>query len=184
MRIAGLLWAAFSVYWGVAAFRVKQTKAKESWGSRLTHMVPMGVGFALLFSNALRRGALTRRFLPDYPATQFLGILLTLGGIGLAIWARSTLGQNWSAVVTLKVDHQLIRSGPYAHMRHPIYSGILLAAAGTAITLGEWRGALGVFFILLALLRKVRIEDAWLGRQFGREFEEYCRETPSLAPKF
>lgn len=183
MRVTSLLWAAFAAYWGIAAFRVKQTKAKESWVSRITHLVPMGVGFALLFSNALRRGALARRFLPDHPAIQSLGILLTLGGIGLAIWARRTLGQNWSGIVTLKVDHQLIRSGPYAYVRHPIYSGILLAAAATAVTLGEWRGVLGVLIIVLAAVRKARIEDAWLRKQFGREFEEYRRETPALVPK-
>lgn len=69
----------------------------------------------------------------------WLGLLMVICGLAFAVWARIHLGRNWSGTVTVKEDHELIRSGPYGIVRHPIYTGLLLAIAGTAIVFGEWR---------------------------------------------
>ena len=78
--------------------------------------------------------------MPQTALFGMAGIVLTYAGLMLAIWARLSLGTNWSAVVDRKIGHELIRSGPYAYLRHPTYSGLLLAVIGTAIEIGEWRG--------------------------------------------
>ncbi len=71
-----------------------------------------------------------------------IGLILTALGIAFAFWARYSLGQNWSSKVTIKVEHELIRNGPYAYVRHPIYTGILLALVGTALAIAEWRAVI------------------------------------------
>jgi protein-S-isoprenylcysteine O-methyltransferase Ste14 len=83
----------------------------------------------------------------------------------------------------LKEDHELIRSGPYAKVRHPIYSGVLLGAAGTALVQGKWRDILGIGLIFLAHSFKARKEEALMTRQFGSEYDEYRKQTGALIPR-
>jgi protein-S-isoprenylcysteine O-methyltransferase Ste14 len=119
--------------------------------------------FVLLYSERLALGPLGWRFVPDSALVRNSGIALTFVGAAVAIWARYSLGQYWSGRVTLKVDHQLIRFGPYAHVRHPIYSGLLLAMAGTALVIGEWRAAVGVLLAIVEFSRKAaRKRPCWL----------------------
>jgi protein-S-isoprenylcysteine O-methyltransferase Ste14 len=114
----------------------------------------------------------------------FIGLVLTAVGLGLAVWARLHLGENWSASVTIKEGHDLIRSGPYAYLRHPIYSGILLALLGTVVALGEWRGLIGFCVILISLIIKAKREEAWLAREFGGSWQEHRRHAGFLLPRF
>ena len=86
--------------------------------------------------------------MPRTLASAGLGAVLTWSGIGLAIWARYHLAEYWSARITIKEDHQLIRTGPYARLRHPIYSGLILAAIGSALVIDQWRCVLGVCLVL------------------------------------
>jgi protein-S-isoprenylcysteine O-methyltransferase Ste14 len=104
-------------------------------------------------------------------------------GVAVAIWARYHLAEYWSARVTIKVGHQLIRTGPYARMRHPIYSGLLLATLGTAIALGKWQGVVGLALVLIAYSVKARREESMLGAQFGSAFDEHRRHTGFLIPR-
>jgi protein-S-isoprenylcysteine O-methyltransferase Ste14 len=104
-------------------------------------------------------------------------------GIALALWARWHLGQYWSGRITLKEDHKLIRSGPYAYFRHPIYSGIDLAAIGGALAIDRWRCVVGVCFIVVGYWLKARKEESMLSEQFGQDFEEHRRRTGFLLPK-
>ena len=94
------------------------------------------------------------------------------------------MGQYWSARVTLKVDHQLIRSGPYAWVRHPLYSGLLLAMAGTALVVGEWRAVLGVVLAVMEFSRKAAKEEALLASEFGDQYQEFRKRTGFLVPRF
>ena len=97
-----------------------------------------------------------------------------LAGTALAIWARLTLGRNWSAEVTFKEDHELIESGPYALVRHPIYSGLLLMALGTVIHDGRALGV-GLFAALCAALWwKARQEEQIIGRHFPEAYRDYA----------
>jgi protein-S-isoprenylcysteine O-methyltransferase Ste14 len=117
---------------------VKAVARQEGWQSRFAYSAPLWVAAVLLVSPSLP-GFLSERLLPDDASIVRIGVLLTAAGLGFAIWARVHLGGNWSAEVTVKHDHELIGSGPYALARHPIYTGLLLAFVGTAIVVGEWR---------------------------------------------
>jgi protein-S-isoprenylcysteine O-methyltransferase Ste14 len=99
-----------------------------------------------------------------------------------SVWARVHLGGNWSGIVTIKHDHELIASGPYAIVRHPIYTGLLVAFIGSAMARGEWRGVLAVLIAWVALWRKLRLEERWMGERFGQQYEAYCRRVPALLP--
>ena len=83
----------------------------------------------------------------------------------------------------LKVDHQLIRSGPYAYVRHPIYTGLFLATAGTALVVGEWRAVVGVLLTLVAHSRKAAKEEALLATEFGEQYQDYRKHTGFLTPR-
>jgi protein-S-isoprenylcysteine O-methyltransferase Ste14 len=142
----------------------------------------MIVAFVLLLERQAHFGLLDRKFLPDSQIGFWIGVLLTACGIALAIWARSHLGANWSATVAIRADHSLVHTGPYARFRHPIYSGILLAMAGTALSLGEWRGLLAFALALVAWSIKARKEESWLRTEFGAQFDEHARRTGFLLP--
>jgi protein-S-isoprenylcysteine O-methyltransferase Ste14 len=123
-------------------------------------------------------------FLPHRPVLGYIGFVLALAGIALAMWARIHLGQFWSDKVVLKVDHQLIRTGPYRHLRHPIYSGMLLAVGATALVLGEWRGVAAFLILLVNYWMKARREDRMLADRFRESFAEHERRAGFLLPKF
>ena len=177
-------WYALGIYWAISALRVKQTKVQEDLGGRLLHVGVMGLAFLFLFSHRLDLGFLGQRFAPASDWLRTSGIVLTFVGAGIAIWARYSLGQYWSARVTLKVDHQLIRSGPYAWVRHPLYSGLLLAMAGTALVVGEWRAVLGVVLAVMEFSRKAAKEEALLASEFGDQYQEFRKRTGFLVPRF
>jgi protein-S-isoprenylcysteine O-methyltransferase Ste14 len=109
-------------------------------------------------------------------------LALTLAGAGFAIWARAYLGRNWSAIVTIKEDHRMVRSGPYALVRHPIYSGFLLALLGSALALGEVRGLVAVALAFLAWWFKSRLEEQFMEQRFGAEYAVYKRRVKALIP--
>jgi protein-S-isoprenylcysteine O-methyltransferase Ste14 len=123
-------WIAVGIVWLAGAIKTKRTARAQTFGSRLMHLSLAGAAFVLLFSPKLAPGPLAWRFVPNSAAIAYGGLALTIAGTGFAIWARAFLGRNWSANVTIKQDHQMIQSGPYAVVRHPIYSGFLLGAVG------------------------------------------------------
>jgi len=110
-----------------------------------------------------------------------VGSILTSMGIGLAIWARYHLAEYWSARITIKEDHQLIRTGPYARLRHPIYSGIILAMIGTTIAVSlYWLVAvvlLGTYFIYSAAM-----EERYMAGRFPDTYPRYKQSTKMLIP--
>jgi protein-S-isoprenylcysteine O-methyltransferase Ste14 len=177
-------WYLFMAYWGITWLRVKRTKAREKSVDRLITLVVVVLAYNLLFSNWLRIGALRLRFIPQETWIAWAGIALTWLGVALAIWARYCLGEYWSARVTLKEGHQLIRSGPYPYIRHPIYTGMLLGCVGASLVIGEWRGILAVVFLLAAHSRKAMREEGLLATEFGEEYASYRRSTGFLFPRF
>lgn len=177
-------WLLLGAYWLLAALAAKRPAKKESAAQRFTHIAVMAIGFFLLYGNGFRIGALSRRFLPDELWIAWTGAVLTLVGVLLAIWARFTIGKEWSSDVQIKEGHQLIREGPYARIRHPIYTGMLFALAGTAITIGEYRAILGVVLFLVGFIRKAKKEESFLVGEFGPAFEEHRRRTGFFLPRF
>lgn len=177
------LWIVFGAYWAISALSVKRAQRVETSASRLATLAVIVVGGTLIFSRSARFAPLNQRFVPETEWIEEVGVLLVGAGVAIAIWARRHLGQFWSARVTLKVDHQLIQSGPYAWVRHPIYSGLLLALIGTALFVGEWRALVGVLLVFAGHWQKARREEALLAGQFGAAYEEYRRRTGSLIPR-
>lgn len=179
-----LPWYAFIIYWAISAFRLKRTKVREDVSGRLLHVLIMLLGFYFFWSQRLAMGPLGTRFLPRDVSLQDLGIGLTYAGVGLAIWARYCIGQYWSGRVVLKVDHRLIQSGPYAYVRHPIYTGLLLALAGSTLYVGEWRCVVGLLICLVELSRKAGKEEKLLTSEFGDGYQQYRQRTGFLIPRF
>jgi protein-S-isoprenylcysteine O-methyltransferase Ste14 len=181
-NLIGVLWLAWAVYWFIAARSVKTTRREESPLSRAAHIVPLGIAAWLLWASTLPGHFLEGRFLPEAPATYWTGVVIVVVGLLFAIWARNVLGRNWSGTVTLKENHELIRSGPYRYVRHPIYTGLLIAFAGSAIARGEWRGLLALGIAFAALWRKLKLEEEWMIETFGDAYRRYRDEVRALIP--
>jgi protein-S-isoprenylcysteine O-methyltransferase Ste14 len=177
-------WIVFVVYWVINAIRTRATREKESFISRYSILLIEVAGFGLLFSGSAGIGFLANRFMPRTLVSAIIGSALTWIGIGLAIWARYHLAEYWSARVTIKEGHELIRTGPYAHLRHPIYSGLVLAALGSALVIDEWRCVLGVCLVLTGYCLKACKEEAMLAQQFGDAFREHQKHAGFLIPRF
>src|SRR3954471_16589939 len=144
----GLLWVAWVVIWIIAARRVKKVRAHEAASTRMAYLLPKILTALLLFSPIFRRGFLSERFIGFSPAAQWTGVALTALGILFTIWARVHIGRNWSARVVIKEQHELIRTVPYRFVRHPIYTGLLVAVGGTDLVSGEWRGLFALAFAI------------------------------------
>lgn len=185
MQICGYLWSAFLVIWLLFALRTKRTQTRESISSRLPYAVLTVAAFYLMFHNNVEAFAGWLR-IPLFPANlwlQSLGIALTVAGLGFAVWARAYLGTNWSGAVTVKVGHELVRTGPYRWVRHPIYSGMIMAMLGTALDRQQLRGLVAVVLLYAGFVIKSRIEERAMVSVFGAEYEEYKRSTGAIIPK-
>jgi protein-S-isoprenylcysteine O-methyltransferase Ste14 len=179
-----VLWLAWLAYWLAAARNVKPARRRESPASRLLTIVLTIPAAVLLAVRGPWLPWLSARFLPDTMIVYLLGLLMVVAGLAFAIWARVHLGRNWSGTVTVKENHELIRSGPYAIVRHPIYTGLLLAVLGTAIVFGEWRGLLAFCFLTIALLLKLQREERFMEERFPDTYPSYCAQVPALIPLF
>lgn len=183
LDVAGAFWGAFALYWLASSFGRNPARRRENPAARLAHLLYMGLAFILLYSRDTRFGVLDRRFVPVTGWIPWIGAALTGAGVAFAIWARRHIGKQWSAEVAIRENHELIRTGPYARIRHPIYTGILLALFGTALILGELRGLAAVALTVLGFWWKARREEALLAREFGERFEEHKRHTGFFLPR-
>jgi protein-S-isoprenylcysteine O-methyltransferase Ste14 len=176
------LWLIWLVYWYVAGRNVKTTQRHESAASRAGHIVPLIIGVILLWSRRLPGDFLSGKIVPPSLTLFFVGVGVLAFGLAFSVWARVYLGRNWSGTVTLKEDHELVRGGPYRYVRHPIYTGLLLAFVGCAIARDEWRGVLAIAIIYAALWRKLKLEERWMIEQFGDAYRRFQSEVPALIP--
>ncbi len=184
LRVLSYTWAAFGVYWLAVARGGTPDQTSESPIYRAVRLAILVITFTLLFSDRTATGILDRRFVPQFPAVEYSGFFLTLSGLAVALWARIHLGQYWSDKVVLKADHQLIQSGPYTYIRHPIYSGVLLGVAGTALLVGEWRGVLAFALLLTNYAIKAKKEERILSARFSDQFQEHVRHAGFFPPRF
>jgi protein-S-isoprenylcysteine O-methyltransferase Ste14 len=166
-------WAAFSLYWEKAAKSAAAAKSAETKGSRAVHVIAVNAALLLVVLPLRFPG----RLVPASAAMMAAGLAVEAAGLLLAVWARRHLGRNWSGEISIKVDHELVRTGPYRMLRHPIYVGILLMYAGAALVTGGWLGAMGVALALAAYARKVRLEEANLRAAFGSAWDDYRQST-------
>lgn len=175
---AAIGWVVFSLYWEIAAKNAAETKSAEARSSRGIHVFLTNA--AMVLEMIPLRGM--SRFVPLSTAIMVAGLAVEAMGLALAILARRHLGRNWSGEISIKVDHRLIRSGPYKKLRHPIYTGLLTMYAGTAVVTGTWLAVAGFVVAALAYVRKIRLEEANLRVAFGAEYEAYRGESWALVP--
>jgi protein-S-isoprenylcysteine O-methyltransferase Ste14 len=175
-------WGAVGLVWLVGLAFTKRTVRAAPIGTRLFHLALAALGFVLLSPHWITTGGLARRFVPQADAFAAAGLALTVAGCAFAIWARMTLGANWSGRATVKANHELVTRGPYALARHPIYSGLLLALAGTALAIGLWRGLVGFMVILLLLMVKMSQEERLMIEAFPLEYPAYRQRVRALIP--
>jgi protein-S-isoprenylcysteine O-methyltransferase Ste14 len=174
-------WIAWALYWAWASRGVKRVRRRESRASRAAHLVPLALATALLAVPSAP-GWLGRPVGVDGALMPPIAVALVAAGLALSVWARRVLGGNWSATVTLKDGHAIVRAGPYRRIRHPIYTGLIVALAGTALAVAEWRGVVAVAIAVAALWRKLRMEERWLSEEFGERYADYRRRTRALFP--
>ena len=177
-----VLWIAFLIYWQIKAFNTKTTRRLEPAASRILRVLIFLIAIVLLSTTRI---PLRWLYLQPWPTGLWpfwLGAAVMVGGLLFAVWAREHLGSNWSRSVTIKQGHELITTGPYAVVRHPIYTGILAGFLGTAIALSEVRGYIAFVLIFLALWLKLRMEEQWMRSQFGETYATYAHQTAALVP--
>jgi protein-S-isoprenylcysteine O-methyltransferase Ste14 len=181
-KLACDLWFLLAVVWVLGLLNTKADARTQSIGSRVLETGLGVLAFSLVFTHYFRSGWPALSFAQPSPITGAVGLFLVLIGISFAIWARLQLGGNWSATVSVKEGHTLIRQGPYTVVRHPIYSGLLLALLGVAIIVGEVRGLMGVVVFFIALWLKSSMEERFMLEEFGVEYRSYQQRTKALVP--
>jgi|HubBroStandDraft_4_1064222.scaffolds.fasta_scaffold95231_3 protein-S-isoprenylcysteine O-methyltransferase Ste14 len=175
------LWLVWAAYWLIAARGAKPVREREAAPSRIAFLIQMVLVGALIAGHHWPQWLM----LPLVPGgwTRYdCAVLLIVLGLAFSIWARVALGTNWSGVVTLKVDHQLVDRGPYRLIRHPIYTGVLIALLGSGLAAGQVRGLMAFLIALVALWLKSRVEERWMLREFGDRYAAYRRTTWALLP--
>jgi len=175
-------WALLAIVWLIGIAFTKRTVRAQAPGPRLFHMVLVLFGFSLIGSEWLSQGWLAYRFIPAIEPVQVAGVALTVAGCLFAIWARLTLGANWSGRATVKAGHELVTRGPYALARHPIYTGLAAAGLGTGLAEGEWRCLVGFLLILLAFLVKMSQEERLMMETFPQAYPAYRQRVKALIP--
>jgi protein-S-isoprenylcysteine O-methyltransferase Ste14 len=181
---SNVAWGALALYWLITWFSAKKPARAESMRERWTHLSFLIAGALLLLKQDWPLAFLQGRLYPDLMWFRWTGVAFEFLGSAFAIWARYTLGTNWSAEVQIKESHTLIRKGPYGFIRHPIYSGILLMLVGDAVAVGEVRAYLALLLIAIGFARKAKMEESYLAGEFGLAFDEHRRRTGFFLPRF
>jgi protein-S-isoprenylcysteine O-methyltransferase Ste14 len=176
------LWMILGVIWLLGMLTTKRSVRSQPLGPRLFQICLSLLAFYLAFTRTFENGWLGLRLFPTSDWTGVAGLLLTFLGVAFSVWARLLLGRNWSSNVTLKQDHTLIRRGPYTIVRHPIYTGFLVAMLGVALILGEIRGLIAVGVLFLAFWLKSSMEERFMLQQFGPEYLRYQHQVKALIP--
>jgi protein-S-isoprenylcysteine O-methyltransferase Ste14 len=168
-------WAAFWLYWFVAAFSMKRGRVPWSRELRIRAVI---VAVAILL---IRSGAFRGHGLDTVPWRAGLGLVLFALGLGFAIWARLHIGRNWGTPMTQKYEPELVTTGPYHLVRHPIYSGILVAGVGTAVAL-SWVWLIAAVLAGVYFLYSATVEERYMTERFPDGYSAYKRSTKMLLP--
>ncbi len=174
-------WVTFALYWLVSAFRVKATEERQSLLSKLAHRLPVGFGWWLLAYPGLPP-PMNLLLVPNAGWLRLLGAAACVYGLLFTIWARRTLAGNWSSDVTFKQGHELIKTGPYRFVRHPIYTGLLMMSFGTAIEVGRLHCWLSLPISAIGFWIKLKQEERLMLRHFPGEYPAYQKQVKALVP--
>lgn len=179
-QVNALLWIALYIFWLFLNRTTHQQKQREALLLKLSHFLPTVTSLIFLFQ-------IIKIFPSNFHQSHTLvgfGELLVVIGFGFAIWARFQIGNIWSGSVSLQENHQLVRTGPYALVRHPIYAGLILSALGTGIVAGTYDAMIGFIIFAAAHLVKIHREEHLMEKAFGDVFHQYKKSVPLLIPDF
>ncbi len=176
------VWIVFLLYWQIKAGNTKTTQRLEPAASRILRVFIFLIAIILLSTTRIPLPWLYLQLWPAGLLPFWLGAAVTIAGLLFAVWAREYLGSNWSRSVTIKQGHELITTGPYAAVRHPIYTGILAGFLGMAIAISQVRGFIVLVLTFLAFWMKLRMEERWMRSQFGEAYATYAHQTAALVP--
>jgi protein-S-isoprenylcysteine O-methyltransferase Ste14 len=182
LNIISVCWTLFAVIWLLAAFWTKQSVYRESRLQRMRYTIPILIGGFLLAKGQRLSDPLNHRVIPHVDALAWTGVVLCIAGLAFCIWARFTLGRNWSGVITLKGGHELIVGGPYALVRHPIYTGMLTMFVATVIVLGHVAGIIAMPLVFVSLWIKLRHEEKLMLNKFPNEYAAYQQRVKRIIP--
>ena len=177
-----VVWISFFLYWQIKAANTKTTQRIEPVASRILRVFIFLIAIVLLSTTRIPLPWLYLQLWPAGLLSFWLGAAVTIAGLFFAVWARLHLGRNWSRSVTIKQGHELINTGPYAVVRHPIYTGVLTGLLGTAIAVSQVRGFLALVLFFVAFWIKLRMEEQWMRSQFGETYASYAHQTAALVP--
>jgi protein-S-isoprenylcysteine O-methyltransferase Ste14 len=177
-----VVWIVFVLYWQLKAADTKTTQRLEPAASRILRVFIFLIAIVLLSGPRIPLPWLYLQLWPQGYLPFWLGAAITVAGLLSAVWARVHLGRNWSRSVTIKQGHELITTGPYGVVRHPIYTGILTGFLGMAIAISQVRGFIVVILVFFAFWLKLSMEEKWMRSQFGETYTTYARQTAALVP--
>jgi protein-S-isoprenylcysteine O-methyltransferase Ste14 len=173
------IWYALALLWFVMAFRTKRTlKHQRSWLRVWLVVVLAGV----LILPRLQGSGTERLLWVRSAPLAIVALLMVAGGAAFGAWARLTIGTNWSGNVTFKEGHELIQSGPYRYVRHPIYSALLLMGLGSVLLYAQTFGFALMGFVLVVFVAKMRLEEKLMTEHFGEQYVDYRRHVKALIP--
>ena len=181
-QIIWMSWMAMFGLWFVTGINLKQTAQSRSEGVSRMAVWIVWIGWWLLFSRGFGKEPLAWRVVPATSVAAYAGLMLTIVGLAFAVWAHLCIGRNWSPLIQVKRDHELMRTGAYRIVRHPIYAGLMIATLGTAIAYGHLSGFIGFLLVVAAWGYKAVLEESAMLEQFGAKYEEYCRNVRRLIP--
>jgi protein-S-isoprenylcysteine O-methyltransferase Ste14 len=178
-HVVRLLWMLVMTVWLALAFESNEpVEVKRDRRSDVAVWI-VSIGWVVLLL-ARFNGP---QIIPRLMFVRIIGSALTITGLVFALWARFYLGSNWDAFISLKLRHKMVRSGPYAIVRHPIYSGFMLALVGSALNFGHLRSFIAATMVILAWVYKSRLEEAFMRDHFGMEYDQYCHDVRRLIPR-
>jgi protein-S-isoprenylcysteine O-methyltransferase Ste14 len=175
-------WCAFFTYWGIMAKRVKAAVYAQDKLSRAAYLFFVFFSLFSVYIPSFAVGLLGYQMVPESNWSGIGGSIISVTGVAFAIWARYTLGTNWSARVTLKKEHELIQNGPYSIVRHPIYTGFEMAVLGPAIVVGQLKGFVALAIVFTAHVLKIRMEEVLMNKQFPSQYAAYSKRVKRLIP--
>jgi protein-S-isoprenylcysteine O-methyltransferase Ste14 len=181
-NIISTCWGVFVAVWVLAALFTKRTVYHQSGARRLRYIIPIALGWYLVFRGHRLPRPFNVHFIPQTDAILVAAAILCLCGLGFCLWARAVLGRNWSGTVTLKENHELIVRGPYRLVRHPIYTGLLAMLIATAIGQGHIAGMIGLIFVFASFWIKLNNEEEVMRAQFSDQYRAYQLRTKRIVP--
>ena len=182
INIVRACWTIFLVVWLLAAVSTRRSVYRERREQRRRYSILLVIGYLLLINGRRLPYPLDICIIPHTGTMAWTGAFLCIAGLAFSVWARATLGRNWSATVTLKEGHELIERGPYRLVRHPIYTGMMTMFLATVIVLGHLGGIVGAVLVFISFWIKLGDEEKLMLKQFPDQYAGYQQRVKRIIP--